>query len=156
MKQKVINYETKSKEKYRFWSAHKRVMSIILVLAMLFSVAGGIAVQSGTASAKNYYFAGKYKGSKGWVDMEQYSSPEPAAYGLNVGYARFYNFKNKKKNREIQLYRKSTNVYEDREGFLRIIVKKKSIVVKGGIPNFETGMTLSLKGKYKVRERFYS
>lgn len=105
------------------------------------------------ASAKNIYFAGIYKGKGGTLRLWQYSSPENSAYGKDVGGFEFKGFKNKHKNTSGELYRKGKNKYQTREGFITVIVKKKSVVVKGGINDWSTGKFYSLKGTYKLKKR---
>ena len=131
----------------------KRLTSVFLSLTLVLSVIGGIVVQSNEASAA-IYFAGKYKAKGGYLELSQYSSPESSAYGKNYGYYRFYGFKNKKKNTDGELYKKGKNKYQDREGFLTFIVKKKSVVVKGSVVNWSNGKTYSLKGTYKLKKRY--
>ncbi len=122
-----------------------------ITLALVVCLTGAL---SNVANAQ-IYFAGRYKNGKGKIELQQYSSPEPSAYGTNVGYAKFYGFKNKKKNCKVQLYEKSNNKYQDREGFITIKVKKKSVVVKGGKFDISACKTYSLKGTYKLKKRFH-
>lgn len=128
-----------------------KVISMILIAAIISSV---IVYQQ--AEAKDIYFAGKYTCTEGKLTLKQYSSPKNAAYGKNVGRFTFSGFTNRNKNTSGELYKKGKNKYQTREGFITFIVKKKSVIVKGGPIDWTTEKQYSLKGTYKLKKRYSS
>ena len=129
----------------------KRFMKIVTVVLFILCFIG---IGANSVSAKNIYFAGEYNYKGKRLILNQYSSPESSAYGKNVGNFEFSGFKNENKNISGQLYKKGMNKYQTREGFITFIIKKKSVVIKGGTMDWNTEKYYSLKGKYKLKERY--
>ena len=126
----------------------RRIISLSLILTLLLTIAF-----AETAYAKTLKFAGRYQNSSGKVLMKKYKKAKKDQYGKKVGYAKFYGFKDSRKNTKIVIYDWGKNVYADRAGFILIKVKKKSIVVKGGPMDFANNKQISLAGKYKLKKR---
>lgn len=110
-------------------------------------------------SEKEIYFAGIYKAEgNGTVEMEEYSSPDETAHGINAGYIVFSGFGDERDGQEVQIYRGDSNVpnyYGDYRGFINITVKTDRIIIEGIIPDWEDmENSLDVSGTYYLKERF--
>ena len=104
---------------------------------------------------KNIYFAGIYRGI-GTITLQEYSTHEETAHGRSMGYVSFDGFGDWRDGKQEVLYENPDyyNSYDDRRGFLNIVVEYDRIFVEGCLMDWENSTQYDVSGEYRLIERF--